>query len=69
MSTSNFDFNSQVVSVKDVARNYARLFARVSRDKKPLVVFNRSKAVVAIIDIDTFNKYYLRGALKIKNVC
>ncbi len=56
MSSSVFDFTSQAVSVQDIARHYKNLFARVNRDKKPLVVFNRSKPTVAIIDMESYDK-------------
>lgn len=56
MSNSIFDFNSQVVSVQDVARHYKSLFAQVNRDKRPIVVFNRSTPTVAIIDMKSYAK-------------
>lgn len=56
MSTSNFDFTSQMVSIKDIARNYKAIFARVNRDKKPLMVFNRTKPQVVILDAETYKK-------------
>lgn len=56
MSNFNLDFIDRIVSIEDIARNYRAIFDQVLREKKPLIVFKRSKPQVVLVDVDSFQK-------------
>ena len=54
MSNYNFDFLNRIVSIEDIARNYRAIFDQVLKEKKPLIVFKRSKPQVVLVDVESF---------------
>ena len=49
-------FLPKMASVKDLQKNYRRLFDMVKQTKEPLVVLRNNKPDVAIIDISILDK-------------
>lgn len=45
----------KTTSSKQIQKNYRSLFDEVMKTKEPLVVFNRDKAEVVVIDIKTYD--------------
>lgn len=45
-----------IVNVTDIRRNIRQILAEVMRTKKPAVIFQRSKPVAYLIDVETFEK-------------
>ncbi len=43
-------------TAKELQRNYRSLFDEVIETKEPLVILNKNKAEVVIIDIETYDK-------------
>lgn len=48
---------TNTVSARDVQRQYKKIFARVKRTKKPVVVISDNKPQAAIVSLDMLEEY------------
>lgn len=48
---------TNTVSARDVQRQYKKIFARVNRTKKPVVVISDNKPQAAIVSLDMLEEY------------
>lgn len=46
----------QVASAREIQRNYRKLFDRVKKTKKPLVILRNNKPDVAIVDFEDWEE-------------
>jgi prevent-host-death family protein len=55
----------EVISMREIQRNYKKIFDRVRSARKPVFLGSRGKAQVVLLDVESFEK--LQGDKKHKN--
>jgi len=53
--------NNQIVSIREMQRNYRRLINRVKQAKQPLYLGARSKKEAVLLDVDSFERLKIQA--------